>query len=116
MTENMNAQTFTVFIRNKDLPSNLDARVNEFDLCEAINDALGKEVGVSCIQRNGEIWRVDLKSAEDCQKLVKEGIKINEPFPKGVNIRTPKGIEKILICGLPGSVYDKDIKAISKPC
>ena len=106
----------TVFIRIKDLPSNLDANVTDYDLCEAINDALGEEDGVRCIQRDGEIWRVDLKIEEDCQKLEEEGINVNEPFPKGVRIPTPKGMEKILICGLPCSVKDKDIKAMLKQC
>ena len=45
----------TVFIRNKDLPSNLDGEVTAYDLCEAINDALEEEDGVRCIQRDGEI-------------------------------------------------------------
>nr|XP_022324208.1 uncharacterized protein LOC111125052 [Crassostrea virginica] len=106
----------TVFIRNKDLPSNLDTEVTAYDLCEAINDALGEEHGVRCIQRDGEIWRVDLKSEEDCQELEEEGINVNEPFPKGVRIPTPKGMGKILICGLPYSVKDKAIKAMLKQC
>ena len=39
----------TVFIRNKDLPSNRDANVNDYDLFEAINDTLDTKNGVLCI-------------------------------------------------------------------
>ena len=57
---------------------------------------------------------MDLKSEEDCQELEEEGINVNEPFPKGVRIPTPKSMEMILICGLPLSVKDKAIKAMLK--
>ena len=116
MAEGGDVSQNTVYIRNKDLPSNLDGEVTAYDLCETINDALGTEVGVRCIQREGEIWRVDLKSEEDCQELEEEGIKVKEPFPKGVRIQTPTGMEKILICGLPYSVKDKDIVDMLKQC
>ena len=100
----------TVFIRNKDLPSNRDANVNDYDLFEAINDTLDTKNGVLCIQRDGEIWQVDLKSAEDCKKLKEKGIKVNEPFPNGVKIPTVQGKEQILICGLPNSIDKNYIK------
>ena len=58
MAEGGDVSQNTVFIRNKDLPSNLDADVTDYDLCEAINDALGKEDEVRCIQREGEIKRL----------------------------------------------------------
>ena len=53
---------------------------------------------------------------KDCEKLKKEGMKVDEPFPKGVRIPTAQGKEKILICGLPYSVKDKDIEDMLKQC
>lgn len=109
MAENINGfdLNVTVFIINKELPSNQDANVTDYDLWEAINVALGTEDRVRCIQRDGEIWRVELESVEDCKKLKEEGIKVEEPFPKGVKIRTTENVEKVLICGLPYS-FEKD--------
>ena len=112
MAENTNVQKISVFIINKDLPSNRDANVTDYDLYEAINDALDTKTRLRCIQREGEIWRVDLISEEGCQKL-KEGFKVNEPFPKGVKM-CAKGKEKVLICGLPCSVKDDKIEAMIK--
>ena len=108
MAENTNVQKISVFIINKDLPSNRDANVTDYDLYEAINDALDTKTRLQCIRREGEIWRVDLISEEGCQKL-KEGFKVNEPFPKGVKM-CAKGKEKVLICGLPYSFENIKIK------
>lgn len=104
-----------VFIKNRELQTDRNSKITDFELYEAIHKKVGDTI--HCIQLERDLWRVYLKCMGSRAALLKEGFEIRnitaqvyDSNPYSTGARNPKdNVLNITISGLPLSVDDSAV-------
>lgn len=108
-----------VYMRNRDIQTTKSKYFTDFDIAEAASATVSD---VICVQRDRDLWRIYIKSAESRSKLVTEGFSLGSrsiqvydtnPFSAGTDSPDEK-VVRVLIKGIPLSVEDSCIKKMLK--
>lgn len=104
-----------VYMRNRDIQTNKGKFYSDFDIAEA---ASGVVSDVLCVQRDRDLWRIYIKSAESRDILVNEGFTLGSravqvfdtnPYSAGTDSPDEK-VVRVLVKGIPLSVEDSCVK------
>lgn len=102
-------------MRNRDIQTNKGKFYSDFDIAEA---ASGVVSDVLCVQRDRDLWRIYIKSAESRDILVNEGFTLGSravqvfdtnPYSAGTDSPDEK-VVRVLVKGIPLSVEDSCVK------
>ena len=104
-----------LYLKNGDLQFSEGKRVSDYDLMDPVMSVIGDNL--HCIQLDRNLWRIYVKTKESRQKLLTQGIDINNmsvsfydtnPYSSGATSVDQKTL-KIRICGLPLSVDESAV-------
>lgn len=104
-----------VYIKNRELQTDRNSKITDFELYEAIHEKVGDTI--HCIQLERDLWRVYLKCMGSRAALLQEGFEIRnitaqvyDSNPYSTGAKNPKdNVLKITISGLPLSVDDSAV-------
>lgn len=104
-----------VYIKNRELQTDRNSKITDFELYEAIHEKVGDTI--HCIQLERDLWRVYLKCMGSRAALLQEGFEIRnitaqvyDSNPYSTETKNPKdNVLKITISGLPLSVDDSAV-------
>lgn len=104
-----------LYLKNSDIQTSEDKRLSDYDLIDPIMRVIGDDL--HCLQLDRNLWRIYLKTLESRNKLLTQGIEINDisasfydtnPYSSGATSVSQQTL-KIRICGLPLSVDESAV-------
>lgn len=105
-----------VFVNNKDIQTLPNGRITEYDMMEAVSEAVGDKI--LCVQLDRSLWHIYLVDESSRQELVVQGIELHNqnitvhdknPFLTR-SIKRPHELLKVTVSGVPLSVDNSEIE------
>lgn len=94
-----------LYLKNSDIQTSEDKRLSDYDLIDPIVRVIGDDL--HCLQLDRNLWRIYLKTLESRNKLLTQGIEINDisasfydtnPYSSGATSVSQQTL-KMRICG-----------------